>query len=314
MSDRGRILFICYDALRPSGGVKVIYAHVSHLVKNGYPAFVVHQHLGFKPPWLSQEVRALYMEKTFQMHPNDIVVIPEDHRAALQAFQNIPVRKFVFCQNHFYIFKGLEGHTSWEDYGISGIFCCSEIIGDFISSLFKYDEVPVIHNAVDPDIFMPREKRLQIAYMPRKRPFEVEFMKNVFQRFNGQSGQVPWIPMDGLTEGEVARVLGESSIFLSTSLYEGFGLPPLEAMACGCVVVGFHGWGGQEYATPENGYWCLEGNVIECARKLQEVIALFDGNPKEIEGKVRHAAMTAGQYTTDRQERDVLNFWEGVHG
>uniref|UniRef100_UPI00296F171D glycosyltransferase n=1 Tax=Kutzneria viridogrisea TaxID=47990 RepID=UPI00296F171D len=42
------------------------------------------------------------------------------------------------------------------------------------------------------------------------------------------------------------RVLGESSVFLALGLYEGFGLPIAEALASGCLVLGYAAGGGQE--------------------------------------------------------------------
>jgi hypothetical protein len=43
------------------------------------------------------------------------------------------------------------------------------------------------------------------------------------------------------------RQLCEYRYLLTLSPCEGFGLVPLEAMACGCAVVGFHGGGGTEF-------------------------------------------------------------------
>lgn len=40
---------------------------------------------------------------------------------------------------------------------------------------------------------------------------------------------------------ELATLYGQASVFLFPSLYEGFGLPVLEAMACGCAVVASNG-------------------------------------------------------------------------
>lgn len=40
-----------------------------------------------------------------------------------------------------------------------------------------------------------------------------------------------------LTDEEIVRVYNESEIFVFPSIYEGFGLPILEAMACGCPVI-----------------------------------------------------------------------------
>ena len=310
---QGRILYVNYDSLEPSGGVKVIYSHVSHLVKNGYPAFVLHNQKGFKLPWLECEVPILYAEDNLQISPNDIVVIPEDHKEALNVFRNIQVRKFIFCQNHYYIFKGLQNGDSWQDYGVSKVICCSDIISKFIRNVFGYSEVPVIHNAIHLNHFKPRDKKLQIAYMPRKTPGELDFIRNLFKRLYKQYDYIPWICIDKVNESRVAEIMSKSAVFLSTSIYEGFGLPPIEAMASGCIVVGFHGDGGMEYASNDNGYWCDWNNITECAETLGHVISLIE-NGDEIVRKTKNLALKkAGEYTYDRQENDLLNFWSNVY-
>ena len=310
---QGRIIYVNYDSLEPSGGVKVIYSHVSHLVKNGYPAFVLHNRRGFKLPWLECDVPILYAEDNLQISPNDIVVIPEDHKAALNVFRNIQVRKFVFCQNHYYIFKGLQNGDSWQDYGVSKVFCCSDIISKFICKVFSYSEVPVIHNAIQLDLFKPRDKKLQIAYMPRKTPGELEFIRNLFKRLYKQYDNIPWICIDKVKESKVAEIMSESAVFLSTSIYEGFGLPPIEAMASGCIVVGFHGDGGMEYASDDNGYWCDGNNITECAKTLGQVISLIINGDHIAHQTKSQALKKAGEYTYDRQENDLLHFWSNVY-
>ncbi|MDJ0522024.1 MAG: glycosyltransferase [Planctomycetota bacterium] len=53
--------------------------------------------------------------------------------------------------------------------------------------------------------------------------------------------------IDGLSEAEVAQVLKETDTFVAISAKEAFGLPPLEAMAAGCAVLGYPGDGGFEF-------------------------------------------------------------------
>lgn len=43
--------------------------------------------------------------------------------------------------------------------------------------------------------------------------------------------------LDYVSEQDLPHLYSEAAAFVFTSLYEGFGLPPLEAMACGCPVV-----------------------------------------------------------------------------
>ena len=56
------------------------------------------------------------------------------------------------------------------------------------------------------------------------------------------------------SEAAVADILRESQVFLSFGHPEGFGLPPAEALACGCLVIGYHGGGGREYFGPAGAY------------------------------------------------------------
>ncbi len=54
-------------------------------------------------------------------------------------------------------------------------------------------------------------------------------------------------PIDKLNENQVAEILGESSIFLAFSDFEGLPVPPVEAALSGNFVVGYTGQGGKEY-------------------------------------------------------------------
>ena len=49
------------------------------------------------------------------------------------------------------------------------------------------------------------------------------------------------------TEAQAAAIIRDSMIFLSFSTQEGWGLPPMEAMASGCIVIGYDGRRGAEF-------------------------------------------------------------------
>lgn len=312
MGSRGRILYVTPDARTPAGGVKAIYAHVALLSGSGFPAFVLHGESGFTPPWLpSACVPTLYVNDGLQVVPDDVIVIPEDFVGAFEAFRETRVRKVVFCQSYVYVFTGLNGRQRWEEVGVTDVFCSSEIVRDFLQLVFGYGHVPVVHNAVDMERFRPRAKKLQIAFMPRKRPAEVDFIRETFDRLwrGSEAGSVDWVPIDGVDEDAVARLLGESQVFLSTGLYESFGLPALEAMASGCIVVGFHGHGGRAYAHAENGVWCQDGDLVGCAQALHRTVSLVREDETAL-ARIQAAALaTAKQWYRARQKRELLAFW-----
>lgn len=73
-------------------------------------------------------------------------------------------------------------------------------------------------------------------------------------------------------DSDMADAYRRADIFISTSWWEGFGLPPLEAMACGCAVILSDAGGVREYARP--GENCLmfeprnETELEECLTRL----------------------------------------------
>lgn len=74
-------------------------------------------------------------------------------------------------------------------------------------------------------------------------------------------------------DGDIARVYQNSDIFISTSWREGFGLPPLEAMACGCAVICSDSGGVNEFVEPnENCLMFPPKNEIELMNALNELL------------------------------------------
>lgn len=62
----------------------------------------------------------------------------------------------------------------------------------------------------------------------------------------------PWMEYhQNVPEAELVRIYNQSSIFICSSLAEGFALPPAEAMACGCAVVTTDCGGNRDYAEHE---------------------------------------------------------------
>lgn len=83
------------------------------------------------------------------------------------------------------------------------------------------------------------------------------------------------------SDEEVVALLNSNSIFVTTSILEGYPVPPLEAMACGCAVISTDSVGVREYLN--HGV-----NGIICRTKSPDLIAdsvleLMADNPKRME-------------------------------
>ena len=67
---------------------------------------------------------------------------------------------------------------------------------------------------------------------------------------------------------EIAAIYKSSDIFISTSWSEGFGLPPLEAMACGCAVICSKSGGVNEFAKMDENCLMFQPKDEKELRKL----------------------------------------------
>ncbi len=84
--------------------------------------------------------------------------------------------------------------------------------------------------------------------MPRKLADHARKVCRFLQEYLPPDWRV--IPIENKIELEVAALLRKSSVFLSFSDQEGFGLPPLEAAFSSNIIVGYTGQGRENIFPP----------------------------------------------------------------
>ena len=78
--------------------------------------------------------------------------------------------------------------------------------------------------------------------MPRKRPWEAAIISEaLIRRKNILDYRIE--ALENMPRSEVANKLADSRIFISLLQHEALGFPAAEAMAAGCIVIGFDGLG-----------------------------------------------------------------------
>lgn len=295
-SERGVIYYLTVGA-PTSGGQRVNEEHVVALREMGRDARLLQwPRQDSAQPWPTWDTACpvVRMSSPDVLKPQDVVVMPEPWRHQISVMAKLPVRKVIHNQNPYYGFRGADTPSDLLKQGIEHILTCSEFTSSFLRRFGWQGPLHTVHPQIDP-VFTAasnlalNDKPLRIAFMPRKRSVEAMFMPGLFRSLYPQWAQVPWVPIDGMTRQQCAEVLRQSAVFASFSHLEGLGLPPLEAAACGCVVAGFTGGGGQDYATPANGFWVNEGDhegfahaldaALRCASQpawRQGVLGAFD--------------------------------------
>ncbi|OIH83329.1 hypothetical protein BLJ79_14605 [Arthrobacter sp. UCD-GKA] len=100
-------------------------------------------------------------------------------------------------------------------------------------------------------------------------------------------------------------ILRRSSIFMSLSDRDGFGLPPAEAMATGCFVVGYAGGGGNEFF--DAAYSRQVSDTTGMVREMLAAMNLSDREREEYGSKA--AARIRNHYTQDGLRDDLDRFY-----
>jgi hypothetical protein len=84
-------------------------------------------------------------------------------------------------------------------------------------------------------------------------------------------------------------------------------------MAAGALVVGFHGGGGLEYATPENGDWFDDGQAPAIADRLAELVDRLRAGER-FEARREAGRRTAGEFSRETFETALRAAWLDLAG
>lgn len=96
---------------------------------------------------------------------------------------------------------------------------------------------------------------------------------------------------------EVADINNNVAVFMCTSVIEGFGLPGLEAMACGCALVSTDCLGIHEYA--EDGKTALISRIKDAEGMARNIERFFDDNELRIRF-AKTGALEASKRSTEK--------------
>jgi len=237
----------------PSGGVRVLYRHVDVLNAAGIPAAVVHARRNFRCTWFENDTRVVSADEVV-LGPDDVLVVPEYYAAG---FARLPadVPLVVFNQGAYHAFDtvdpdpGRPGAPYSQLPQLVGMLAVSQDNRALIDLTRPGVPVHVCRPVVDGAIFHPGttapDRRL--GYVVARRPLEARLLEHVLY---AQHVDWPVVRIQGVPEAEVGALMRGCAVFVSLSDLDGFGMPPAEAMASGCFVVGYAGGGGEELFDP----------------------------------------------------------------
>jgi glycosyltransferase involved in cell wall biosynthesis len=250
----------------------------------------------------------------WQPEPQDVLVVPEFmYPEALAVFSTrrcvLAVQGFVPLMLANLRSRRGQGARPEE---FSAIFSTSRASADAVRAIFNVEggtiRLPICHAGLT---FNPK-KKLQIAFMPRKRREEARILAALIERHPDLDG-VGLVAVDQLPQEAAHQLIRDSLIFLSLSQLEGFGLPPAEAMATGCLVIGYTGVGGEEFFTSETGFPIQDGDIVAFIDQIATVVSAWRHAPEELERKRRHASdFIWGRYNEIAARQSLLDLWADI--
>ncbi|MDI6101737.1 glycosyltransferase [Actinoplanes sp. NEAU-A12] len=314
-SGTGTIHYLCPDADKPSGGIRVIYRHVDLLNAAGLSAVVLHERPGFRVGWFHNDTRVL-ATRDVTLGRDDLLVVPEIYGPGLGVLP-AGCRKVVFNQNAYQTFSLVPFATTAAGApyasvpGIEAHLTVSQDNAALLRHAFGQVPVHVARVVVDERVFHPggTPAGRRIGYMPRRRAEEQEQLLHIL-RARGVLDGWELVSIDGLTEAGTAEALRGCAVFLSFSEREGFGLPPAEAMASGAYVVGFTGLGGRDFFDPAYCAPIAEADLLAFAVAVEDALRRYEEDP----GTLAAAGLAASKqilahYHEDGLRADLLAFY-----
>jgi hypothetical protein len=304
--------FICPDFNSPSGGIRKIYRCVDILTGAGLQAAIMHTRPGFRCDWF-EHATPIVSSTRAAVKRDDVIVVPEIYGGNIR---KLPpnVRQVIFNQNVYITLNTLaEGMTNAAPYlnnpELASILVVSQDNVDVIRYIFPDAPVHRLRLGIDLSIYHPptSPKQRRIAYMPRKRPRDAALVLELLRQ-RGILEDWDVVAIEGRSEAEAAELLRSAKIFLSFSSMEGFGLPPLEALACGCCVVGYHGFGGREYFQPPFATAVEEGNIVAFVRAVEAAVRRVDSGHQVNDSFAASASrFVFERYSLEAERQDVLD-------
>lgn len=309
-----RIIYLSpFAPTEVSGGIKTAYRHVEILTRLGFDAFIW-QPEGH-PVWLQSEARLIQNFDYRCVSPEDILVYPEVLNSIPDELVTTRTarKKIIFCQNQYYIFNKWIPKHSFRELGFDSIMCSSEAVKCSLENIFSLHNLKIVPYFIDENLFKPgTQEEVQICMIYRKVPEKASYIWNALHAKYPATLETQIIVLSNASESHVASVFAKSTILLSLSNRESLGLVPLEAMSAGCLVVGYHGYGGLEYATEKNGFWFDADQHELVVDALYKCVQGATHQAPWVEQMINEGRSTAAHYGLKDTEVKLLRYFQDL--
>jgi len=303
--DKMNIMF--FEKYKNRGDIPIIFSHCDILNKNGIKAIpiIIDNSFRMNMDWFYHDTNAEKVGGDFfhSIEDEDIIICPSTMYSAIELFPK--GKRFMFVQNYSKYVLG-----SAEAYKYEGIITLKGYCEEYIK---EFTLVPVhsVLNGIDLSLFnfkVSKKEKNSVLILYRKNIKIIdEFLENLPKRIKEHFNF--HIQYKHLHTQELIKEYKKHDIYLTFSYPEGFSLTPLEAMACGCIVGGFTGGGGNLYMkNEETALICEDGDIYGVYRILERII-----EEEELKEKLRlNSVKKAKEFSLDAMEKSIMDVIEDI--
>lgn len=309
--EAARIIYLLPTIDSPIGGNKVSYRHIETVRDLGVSCCAFHaEKPGSTYTWFPHTVASL---KSGHFDPrSDFLVFPEVW-AAIAAKFCVPagLHYAIFVQNGYlaHASAGFDQEVVQEAYRRADlVLSISDDTTAVTRLLYPFlEERQLLRLTLSvPPIFTPGAKERLITYMPRKLTEHAQRVSLYLRQHLPRAWRLQAI--ENMGEAQVAAALGRSSIFLSFSELEGFGLPPLEAGLAGNLVVGYTGQGGRGFFESPIFRPVENGNFLSYVAEVRRAIADVEAGMLTTAAVVEQCRRLATEHSMARETDELAKF------
>ena len=303
-----RIVYYAFAPRQVQGGQKMILRHVETLRNLGFNAVYWTRSRESVPQWVTHEAPVVV---SAPVQDGDIIVLPDDAPNAIKLVSELGLPTVIFCQNPYNMGAGsLASLDRFPEASFPTFISVGRMLSELVTRVYPQATVETVPCFADERLFHPGAGRdAGISYVPRKRPLEADFIREMFPKLHARHADRPWRRVHEMTEGQVAEAFRATELFLSLSRLESVGITTLEAMASGCVCAGFTGVGGREYATPDNGFWAPEDDCVAAVDALAAASDLVRTGGAPLRHHIEAGYETARQWSYARFRDALEEVW-----
>lgn len=278
--------FYLPDFEKHSGGIRLVYRTVKLLNDMGFNAVILHTKHGFKLDWLDNDLKNVpisYLTDDhgdhiqLEVHMEDTFIIPEGFADVMEQTREMPAKRFVLCQNWYYVLNSLQPGVYWDSYGIFDCISVSKKQTDYLKAIMPFLRIKDLQPGVDQEFYHKPESKCDkvpiVAFVPT-RDGGLKGV-SVIKHFYALHKNLRWIQfreLKDMSNDEYAKTMRECAFFLHMDETSSWGTAPIEAFNSGTLVAAWDGYGGREYMNDNNTYLAVNGNIFDLARKLGDMI------------------------------------------